>query len=45
VVVYRSALAPMGMASFCAGVRHKRYNGQRDLAPKKIQNKTRNQHH
>jgi len=25
----------MGTASFCGGVRHKRYSGQQDLAPKK----------
>jgi hypothetical protein len=26
----------MGMASFCAGVRRKRYNGQLEIAPKKV---------
>jgi hypothetical protein len=29
------SIALMGTASFCGGVRHKRYSGQRDLAPKK----------
>jgi len=27
------ALALMGAASFCAGVRHKRYSGQQEIAP------------
>ncbi|WP_456314424.1 hypothetical protein [Pseudomonas shirazensis] len=27
------ALALMGAASFCAGVRHKRYSGQQETAP------------
>lgn len=27
------ALAPMETASFCDGVRHKRYSGQRERAP------------
>ena len=27
------ALALMGAASFCGGVRHKRYSGQQDKAP------------
>ncbi|MRX40660.1 hypothetical protein GJU43_15340 [Flavobacterium sp. LC2016-23] len=26
-------LALMGAASFCAGVRHKRYSGQQEMAP------------
>ncbi|WP_166638416.1 hypothetical protein [Flavobacterium sp. 245] len=29
----KSALALMGAASFCAGVRHKRYSGQQEYAP------------
>jgi len=28
-----TALALMGAASFCAGVQHKRYSGQQELAP------------
>jgi hypothetical protein len=28
-----SALALMGTASFCGGVRHKRYSGQQEPAP------------
>jgi hypothetical protein len=27
------ALAPMGAASFCGGVHHKRYSGQQEIAP------------
>ena len=27
------SLALMGMTSFCGGVRHKRYNGQQEIAP------------
>jgi len=27
------ALALMGAASFCGGVRHKRYSGQQEIAP------------
>ena len=29
-----NALALMETASFCAGVRHKRYSGQQEIAPK-----------
>jgi len=29
------ALALMEAASFCGGVRHKRYSGQQEMAPKK----------
>jgi len=29
------ALALMAMASFCGGVRHKRYNEQQEVAPEK----------
>jgi hypothetical protein len=29
----RNALALMGATSFCAGVRHKRYSGQQEIAP------------
>jgi hypothetical protein len=29
----RNALALMEAASFCAGVRHKRYSGQQEIAP------------
>ncbi|HEY1197019.1 hypothetical protein [Flavobacterium sp.] len=28
-----TALALMGAASFCGGVRHKRYSGQQETAP------------
>nr|WP_294922040.1 hypothetical protein [uncultured Flavobacterium sp.] len=27
------SLALIGMTSFCGGVRHKRYNGQQEIAP------------
>jgi hypothetical protein len=30
-----NGLALMETASFCAGVRHKRYSGQQDTAPEK----------
>jgi hypothetical protein len=29
-------LALMGAASFCAGVRHKRYSGQQETAPENL---------
>jgi hypothetical protein len=29
----RNALALMEATSFCAGVRHKRYSGQQEIAP------------
>ena len=32
-VMKPKALALMGAASFCAGVRHKRYSGQQETAP------------
>jgi hypothetical protein len=36
------ALALMEAASFCAGVRHKRYSGQQETAPQNILVKTEN---
>ncbi|WP_165587174.1 hypothetical protein [Flavobacterium sp. MEB061] len=32
-LVLRRGLALMGTASFCGGVRHKRYSGQQEIAP------------
>jgi hypothetical protein len=34
-----NALALMETASFCAGVRHKRYSGQQEIAPEKYTHK------
>ncbi len=33
ILLKRITLALMETASFCAGVRHKRYSGQQELAP------------
>ncbi|WP_262916450.1 hypothetical protein [Flavobacterium pectinovorum] len=32
----KNILAQMGTVSFCGGVRHKRYSGQLETAPEKI---------
>jgi hypothetical protein len=37
-----NALALMEAASFCAGVRHKKYSGQQETAPENILVKTEN---